>query len=56
MKTYKRLSRAVFMAKFSKEDACYEYLSGVKWEPSYSSKRCSHENFVLAKRNITDDV
>lgn len=50
MKIDKRLSRSVFVAKFSKEDACYEYLSDVKWESGYSCKRCNHAKFCSGKK------
>lgn len=50
MKIDKRLSRAVFTAKFSKEDACYEYLSDVKWELGYNCKRCRYTKFCSGKK------
>lgn len=50
MRIDKRVSRAVFMAKFSEESACYEYLSDVKWKTGYSCKKCSHTKFCSGKK------
>lgn len=51
MKIDKRVSRAVFMAKFSEQNACYEYLTDVKWEAGYICKKCSHTTFCCGKKN-----
>lgn len=50
MKIDKRVSRAVFLAKFSEEKTCYEYLSDVKWESGYVCKKCSYTSFCAGKK------
>lgn len=49
-KRFKSLSIFDFQKMFPDDDACYEYLSEMKWEGGFVCPKCGHTNFCNAVR------
>jgi two-component system, sensor histidine kinase LadS len=45
----KELSKEEFMSLYPNEDACYKYLSFLKWEETYHCKKCGNDKFFWGK-------
>lgn len=49
-KRFKSLSIFEFQKMFPDDDACYEYLSEIKWENGFVCPKCGHTNYCGAVR------
>lgn len=47
---FKSLTIFEFQVRFPNDDACFEYLVGLKWGSGFECPHCGHTNYCKAKR------
>jgi hypothetical protein len=50
---FKGVNSILFYRRFPDDDACYQYLSEIKWESGFLCKKCGHNNYCSGRKSYS---